>query len=203
MTTSAGALVGQMLWLALPVIVSGVFHMVVVKKGWLAGLARPIDGGRCLRGRRLFGDNKTWRGVVVMIGAGAAAGALQGLLGGQALGELSALGEVWLLAPTAPGYALQYGAAHAIFGFGYALGELPNSFLKRQIDIAPGKTGAGILGAFFFLLDQGDSVASCLLVGWIFFPLSGALVLLSITSLTLLHLILNAALHKGGVRKNL
>lgn len=203
MSVGLGTLAGQMGWLALPIIFAGVFHMFVVKKGWAAALARPLDAGATFRGRRLFGDNKTWRGVVVMILAGAAAGALQGLLGGSALSGLSALGGVWLVDNTALGYALQYGAAHALLGLGYALGELPNSFLKRQIDIAPGKTGAGILGAGFFLLDQGDSVAACLLVGWLVFPLSGALVLLSITAMTLLHLLLNAALHKGGVRKNL
>ena len=203
MSLGLGTLVGQMLWLAVPVIFSGVFHMFVVKQRWLSSLARPLDGGRCLRGRRWFGDNKTWRGVVVMIGAGAAAGAVQGLCGGAPLSGLSALGGVWLVDNTALGYALQYGAAHALFGLGYALGELPNSFLKRQLDIAPGKGGAGLMGALFFLLDQGDSVASCLLVGWLVFPLSGALVVLSITSLTLLHLALNAALHRGGVRKDL
>lgn len=203
MNLGLAALLAQMGWLALPVILSGVLHMFVVKKRWFSALARPLDGGRCFRGRRWFGDNKTWRGVLVMIGAGALLGALQGLLGGGALSGVSALGGVWLVDNTALGYALQYGAAHALFGLGYALGELPNSFLKRQIDIAPGKTGAGALGALFFLLDQGDSVASCLLVGWLVFPFSGALVIASITSLTALHLILNAALHKGGVRKNL
>ena len=27
----------------------------------------PIDGGRTFRGKRVFGDNKTWRGFVVMV----------------------------------------------------------------------------------------------------------------------------------------
>ena len=209
MNLDLGSVAAQMAWLALPVIFSGVFHMFVVKQRWLPRLARPIDRGACFRGRRIFGDNKTWRGVVVMIGAGAIAGAVQGFFGGSALSDVSALGAVWLVDTGPPGdavplgYALQYGAAHALFGLGYALGELPNSFLKRQIDIAPGKAGAGLLGAFFLLLDQADSVAACLLVGWMVFPLSGALVLMSIASMTVLHLLLNAALHRGGVRKNL
>src|SRR6185436_14010166 len=32
---------------------------------WWAALARPIDGGKSWRGRRIFGDHKTIRGVVV------------------------------------------------------------------------------------------------------------------------------------------
>ena len=32
----------------------------------LKPLKRPIDGGATFRGRRLFGDNKTWRGALMM-----------------------------------------------------------------------------------------------------------------------------------------
>src|SRR6476660_10368096 len=33
----------------------------------------PLDGGLTFRGRRLFGDNKTLRGLIVMVPAGALA----------------------------------------------------------------------------------------------------------------------------------
>jgi len=36
------------------------------------------------------------------------------------------------------------------------LSELPNSMLKRQLGIAPGAAGGGILGMFFYVLDQID-----------------------------------------------
>ena len=52
----------QLLWLAVPVIVAGLVHLVVLRLDLLPGLRRlPIDGGATFRGRRLFGDNKTWR----------------------------------------------------------------------------------------------------------------------------------------------
>jgi hypothetical protein len=44
----------------------------------------------------------------------------------------------------------------ALMGLGMAVGELPNSFLKRQLDVAPGKRKNGLLGFAFFLLDQVD-----------------------------------------------
>jgi hypothetical protein len=50
----------------LPVLGAPVAHAPVLKWDLLAGLARPLDGGACLRGRRIFGDNKTWRGAAVM-----------------------------------------------------------------------------------------------------------------------------------------
>ena len=50
---------------------------VVIARDWLRWARRPIDGGLELGGRRLFGDNKTWRGVVVVVPASAAFAALQ------------------------------------------------------------------------------------------------------------------------------
>jgi hypothetical protein len=43
-----------------------------------------------------------------------------------------------------------------LLGLGMAAGELPNSFLKRQLDVAPGGRKKGPLGVVFFLLDQVD-----------------------------------------------
>src|SRR5688500_15142508 len=49
-------------------------------------------------------------------------------------------------------------------GLGFMLGELPNSFVKRQLDISPGMPPAGSLGrAVCFVMDQADSVLGALL----------------------------------------
>ena len=51
-----------------------------------------------------------------------------------------------------------------LLGLGMTVGELPNSFAKRRLDIAPGKGGKGLKGIAFFLFDQVD-----LAVGiWVF-----------------------------------
>src|SRR3989442_13623985 len=64
------ARVGQVLWLALPVILGGAIHVAVIKLDWLGALARlPLDGGATSRGRRLLGAPKTVRGAVTMAGA--------------------------------------------------------------------------------------------------------------------------------------
>ena len=87
--------------------------------------AVPLDGGLTVRKRRLFGANKTIRGVIVMVPAAAAAFALLGAVAPAGVG-------LWNL--TLPSFA----ALGAIAGFGFMAGELPNSFIKRQLDIAPG-----------------------------------------------------------------
>jgi hypothetical protein len=45
-----------------------------------------------------------------------------------------------------------------LLGLGVVLGELPNSFLKRQLDIAPGSQRSSWSGRAITLLDQGDLV---------------------------------------------
>jgi CDP-archaeol synthase len=111
-----------------------------------ASLAIPLDGGVTWRGRRIFGANKTLRGFVVMVPAAAAAFvALASIGGGEAAG-------IW---PLSPGGYAALGAWAAI---GFMVGELPNSFLKRQLDIAPGSAPAGRLrAAVHFAIDRLDS----------------------------------------------
>jgi CDP-2,3-bis-(O-geranylgeranyl)-sn-glycerol synthase len=115
--------------------------------------AQPLDAGAMLRGRRLFGSNKTWRGFVVMVPAPAVSFAL---LAGFA-GDPAPLG-LWRL--SIGGYA----AAGAIAGFGFMAGELPNSFIKRQLDITPGNASRGPLAyACQFAIDRLDSAIGMLL----------------------------------------
>ena len=48
---------------------------------------------------------------------------------------------------------------------GYIVGELPNSFLKRQLDIAPGAAASGTLSTMvFWCIDQVDFLAGIVVV---------------------------------------
>ena len=115
--------------------------------------AQPLDAGLTYRGRRLFGDNKTLRGFVVMVPAAAAGFALLAMLAD----DPAALG-LWPL--SVPGYAL----AGALAGFGFMAGELPNSFVKRQLDIMPGDAPRRALAsACQFAVDRLDSGIGMLL----------------------------------------
>lgn len=148
-------LVLQLLWLALPVIVAGLVHLVVLRLDlWPALRRRPIDGGATFRGRRLFGDNKTWRGAVVTIASTT--------LTAWLVAELHAC--CWSLPSLVPFAETHPVAWGLLLGIGYIAGELPNSFVKRQIGIAPGAGGAGFTGRAFWVVDQLDS-----LVGMLFF----------------------------------
>jgi CDP-diglyceride synthetase len=146
-------LVLQLLWLALPVIVAGVVHLLVLKLDLLPALRKmPIDGGATFRGRRLFGDNKTWRGAVVTIASTTVTAWL--------LAELhSCCWHLPSLVPFAETHAVAWGL---LLGIGYIVGELPNSFVKRQIGIGPGERGSGFAGRAFWIVDQLDSLVGML-----------------------------------------
>lgn len=163
----------QLSWLAVPVIVAGLVHLVVLKRDLLPGLrVLPIDGGATFRGRRVFGDNKTWRGAIVTIATmTASAWALAAL--DDCCIDLPTLAPFAELHPVAWGYLL---------GTGYIAGELPNSFAKRQLGIGPGRSGHGIVGRLFWVVDQVDSLAGMLLFTWPVWhpPLQLALLLVAI-----------------------
>jgi hypothetical protein len=50
-----------------------------------------------------------------------------------------------------------------LLGTGYIVGELPNSFAKRQLGIGPGAAGQGTAGRVFWVIDQLDSLFGMLL----------------------------------------
>jgi hypothetical protein len=132
-------------WLFLPVLGAAALHAPVLRFDWLKALKRPIDGGRRWRGRRLLGDNKTWRGAVVMT-----------------TGPLLATVVLHRLAwyrrrlPVEANPVL----VGTILGVSTVAGELPNSFLKRRLGIAPGTQRNAALTLF----DQADFVLTASLL---------------------------------------
>jgi hypothetical protein len=147
------------LYLFAPLIPALALAALVMRFDLLHSLRRPIDCGMTLRGRRLFGDSKTWRGVVVAMAGCTAGAAVQK----YAIGEAA---RPWMLVDYARINVVLFGIA---MGAGAMLGELPNSFVKRQAGIAPGKTARGPLAALFYVWDQVDLLTTSwpLLTFWV------------------------------------
>lgn len=202
-------LIGQAFWLAIAVTVTGIAHMVVVKRDLFPLLNVPLDAGRTLGGGPIFGHNKTWRGVVVMVVGAALVGALQGLCFGRWAAEAGVecidfrqLGRR-MVPEGVVADLVGYAWVNAVLGLGYVIGELPNSFAKRRLSITPGATRFTLVGGFFFLLDQADSVIVALGLGHFAFGYGWPIFWLGAGCLTLLHLSINLALYLGKVRRNL
>ena len=54
------------LWVFVPVLGAPVLHAPVLTFDLLKGLKRPLDLNATINDQHLFGDNKTWRGAIVM-----------------------------------------------------------------------------------------------------------------------------------------
>lgn len=171
------------LFLALPLLVSGCYHMLVVRKNHFAALAIPLH-------TRWFGPNKTWRGILVMLLATIPgvwlAQVIEPWFGGRLVTSLSGQNPVWL---------------GLLLGLGYVLPELPNSYVKRRLNIRPGERPATRAPVFGFI-DQADSALGCALVyGLVLTPPVAVMVWLVILG-PLIHLLANMALFGLGLRKH-
>jgi len=137
----------QALWFFLPAYLANPFAVVT-------GGGTPIDFGRVLAdGERLFGDGKTWRGLV----GGALAGASIGLLLTLPF-ALGAPESPWSFGAPIVAFPSSLGIAFLSSGMlalGSLLGDLVGAFVKRRLHKPRGAKAPG--------LDQYDFVAGALL----------------------------------------
>jgi len=184
-------LAAQALYLFAPLLFAAAIAAVVQRLDLLPWLRRPIDAGRTLRGTRWLGDGKTWRGVAVAVLGSCAAIAIQKHVIGARAAQLAliAYGDVDVLAL---GLAM---------GGGAILGELPNSFVKRRLGIAPGKTAHGALSVLFYVWDQIDVLMTAwpFVLPWV--SPSAALVATSFLIALLLHPAMSLIGYLVGARK--
>jgi CDP-2,3-bis-(O-geranylgeranyl)-sn-glycerol synthase len=116
----------QVLWLFIPAYLANMSPVLV--QGHLERLATPIDGGRTFRGKRILGDHKTWRGLLVGIVVGVVVYELQRLLYARGVASGLALLD-YADDPLLPGL---------LMGLGTGVGDALKSFFKRRVGLAPG-----------------------------------------------------------------
>ena len=137
----------ETVYLIAPLLVAGIVHAPVIKLDLLSVLARPLDFGRTLRGQRIFGQNKTWRGLLLM-------SAVSVLV-------VFAQSQLYALSPFRELSIIDYShvswlALGLALGLSYSLAELPNSFAKRRLGIPSG--GVSRRGPRVqYVVDQADS----------------------------------------------
>jgi len=180
-------------YLFFPLLVGLALHGFCIKYDALAFLCRPIDRGRKFRGKRIFGDNKTYRGVVV-VSLGTVFGfGLQSLL----LHRIASVRSVELF-DYAFFKSVTLGGA---VGVAAMLSELPNSFIKRRFEIAPGRAAKGWKGVVFYVYDQIDFLLGSWLVLAIVVPVTVERALLSAGLLLVAHQMMSSAGYALGMRR--
>lgn len=136
------------LWFLIPAGVANMAPVFAAKIPALKKLDTPLDFGKSLSGKRVFGKNKTWRGLIAGVVVATIVFGLQKLmimnwpeLQAAILPLDYAKLPVWILGP--------------LFGVGALGGDAIKSFFKRRLNIAPGRS--------WFPLDQLDYVIGSLI----------------------------------------
>ena len=180
-------------------IIAGIVNSIFCKTKLFSSLSKPMDFNKNYKdGKRIFGDNKTWKGFLGYIFFNIIFAIIFSLI--WKLTNLEKLNFFYINYYNTLIYNLLIGFLLGLF---YALFELPNSFLKRRLDITPGKSLKGKKKIFFILLDQADSVFGVALVVWMFYPIGILIYLLYVVLGTVTHLLVNMMLYFMHLRKNM
>jgi CDP-2,3-bis-(O-geranylgeranyl)-sn-glycerol synthase len=146
------------LWFFVPAGAANVMPVLIAKVPFLQKYNAPIDGGRMWRGKRVFGDHKTWRGLI----SGMIAGTLALWLQQYLIGNSDSLAEI--VTGRVDYAALPTLLVGPLFGIGALGGDAIESFFKRQRGIAPGKS--------WFPFDQTDYIIGGAIATYPFVTLS-------------------------------
>jgi CDP-2,3-bis-(O-geranylgeranyl)-sn-glycerol synthase len=173
-------LILSVIWFFLP---AGVANMAPVLVKNVDFLNYPLDFNKTFRGKRIFGKNKTFRGLYF--------GILSAIL-------VLYLQSLWYTKIPLT-YVLNYSTLNIIlvgslFGLGALFGDAIESFVKRQQEIKPGKP--------LLIFDQIDWILGGLLAVWYFADLTIWFTLTTILVYSLLHPAINYIGYLLGLKKN-
>jgi CDP-archaeol synthase len=166
----------------LPALGAPLAHAPVLRADLAPALTRPIN-------RRLFGENKTWRGALTMT-SGATVAAI-------ALARVPAYRRR-LPEPVAATSPVVVGG---LLGVAVWVGELPNSFFKRRIGIAPGQHRRSPAGIAISIFDQADWVPTAALMLRPIWRMSARETLEVFGLVAAVHVPINLVGYAAGVRK--
>jgi len=173
-------------WLFLPA-------MVPNSAAALFGGKTKMDFGRTWKGKRIFGDGKSWRGFF--------GGAFSGVLIGLILIGISSFWDPVNYGGFGPFWS-NVGVLFTL-AFGALLGDLTGAFIKRRLGMERGQKAP--------ILDQYDFVAGAFLITALFFPdwvyanyIEGwhiAALIFIIVIMFVIHRTANIIAYKMGVKK--
>ena len=164
---------GKRLWLPGPL------------KGLLAKIAVPIDSGAKWHGSEIFGQNKTWRGLVVGIVTGILVSGVQALL---------FFNTVFFKRNTIVDYgAVNFILLGALMGGGALVGDLIESFIKRRLNKPSGKP--------WFPWDQVDWIIGAVVLSSIVYVPPLAVAIATLVLYTGVHLCSDRIVCWMGIKK--
>jgi len=177
-------------------ILSGAAHVLWLRSAASQRFAFPIDCGLSLGGKRIFGDHKMFRGFIVIVPATGTAFLLLSVVLGNAAPALAA--QLWMLTPW------NYAVVGLWAGFGFMAGELPNSFIKRRLDVPPGGLPAhSWIRAICLVADRVDSIIGGLISMNLFVSMPAMTWIYLIVAGAGIHWMFSAVLFACGVKERM
>nr|MDO8085635.1 CDP-2,3-bis-(O-geranylgeranyl)-sn-glycerol synthase [Candidatus Sigynarchaeum springense] len=166
----------------------------------------PIDGGKMLRGQRVFGDGKTIEGFLLSSAIGIGGGLVQCLLSPLFLVPSLAWHDFYgsILVPRVDlelyvAANIQALARALLFPPGAMLGDLLGSFIKRRLNISRGAKAP--------VLDQLDFIAGTILLSLVAVPIGGSFLQLGLIYVVVIvvltpfiHRIVNKLAYKINIK---
>ena len=141
--------------LTLPILIPGLILIVVLKFKWMCFLDIPIDLKGSLGKKRIFGDNKTIKGFVVMT---VMAITVTYVLNIGLKNNLSLFIH--------PIFNKQPVIIGILYSISYTIGELINSFIKRRLNIFSGQANKNFMNLQTFF-DLSDGIIVTALMLWL------------------------------------
>ncbi|MBT7552887.1 CDP-archaeol synthase [bacterium] len=176
-------LLKEILFFILPLLLVGlIHHLIIIKYNLFSFLAIPIDRNIKLNNDYLFGPAKTWRGIVTVV-----------ILSGIFYYLGSYFWDMNLRFPVL--------LSGCLLGLGYAVGELPNSFIKRRLGIQSSQSNYQGRNIIFYLFDQIDSILGALLFICLVYNASILLLVYILIIGSLLHYLVDEILHHYSYKK--
>lgn len=143
------------LWFFLPAGIANASPVLAKKIPFLNNWKTPMDFGKSFHGKRIFGDNKTLRGLVFGMLAGGATGAMTYVIYPDSIHYVSI--SAW-----SPMFDMFI--VGASLGMGALVGDAVESFFKRRVGVKPGES--------WFPFDQIDYIIGGLIFATPFVILS-------------------------------
>ncbi len=174
------------IWYFLPAGLANSSPIVAKKLNLIPWFDKPIDMGRSFGGIRIFGDHKTWRGLIV--------GIMAGIFG------------VWVEKQLYINFAVFRSISHLdyrlvnpvtlgfLLGFGAIAGDAIKSFIKRRVHIASGET--------MLVWDQLDYIVGGLVMSSFYIDLRNIPVTQVFVFWLLAHLVSSYVGWKLGMKKS-
>lgn len=158
----------------LPVFLSGLTFIIILKLFGENWLSFPLDSGLKFKNKRLLGKNKTIKGPIIMM-------FFTGLYGWSII-------KIFKIKVGGDLPDLILFLYYSLVGLSYSLGELPNSFLKRQLSIPPGEVPKEKVKMFIFkTADVFDSLIACGITYFLLFQFPSSIIFNSILLGGLIH----------------